>query len=141
MSAQYCLISAFSGWVRIREKLLLFEGVKLHPEGESPLQLGNEVAGFAHVEGAGSDEENVGGVDNTVLGVHGTALDDRQNVPLDPLPTDVAAAASIPGGDLVDLVNEDDPGILDPIPRQLRRLLRIDELVHFLLQEVFPAPA
>jgi len=60
------------------------EAVELDPDGEAALQLGDEVARLAQVERARSDEEDVIGAHHTVLGGHGGAFHQRQQVALHP---------------------------------------------------------
>ena len=57
-------------------------------------------------------------MDDPVLGGDVGALDDGQQIPLDALAGDIRVAAApglVAGGDLVDLVEKDDPGLLDPL--------------------------
>ncbi len=96
------------------DEILARQGLQLDPDGKAPLQLGDQVGGLGDVEGAGGDEQDVVGADHAVLGGHRGALDDRQEVPLDPLAGHVGAVAAFAAGDLVQLVQEDDAGVLDP---------------------------
>ena len=66
------------------------------------------------MKGAGGDEQDVIGFHRAVAGAHRRALDERQQVALHALAGDIAAARSGlgAGADLVDLVEEDDAGVL-----------------------------
>src|SRR5713101_2188608 len=97
----------------------LGEGLELDADGEAALELRNEIRGLGDVEGAGGDEEDVVGADGPVLRRHGRALDDGQEVALDALPRDVRTVARLAPGDLVELVEEDDAGVLR-LPDSLR---------------------
>ena len=86
--------------------------LQLDPDRQPPLQLGQQVRGLGHVEGARGDEQHVVGLHRPVLGRDGGALDQRQQVALHALAGDVGAGAVGAGGDLVDLVDEDDAAVL-----------------------------
>ena len=106
--ARYWAIRAFLGSVRMRTRSASVSGRQLDPDGKAPLQLRDEVAGLAHVEGAGGDEQDVVGAHRAVLGGYGGALHDGQQVALDPLAGDVGPRAPLAPRDLVDLVDEHD---------------------------------
>src|ERR1700693_4088300 len=91
------------------DKILPRQGLELDPDGEAALQLRDQVRRLGHVEGSGGDEQDVVRPDHAVLGRHRRALDDGQEVTLDPLPGDVGPVSALPPGDLVELVEEDDP--------------------------------
>ena len=113
-SAWYWTISEARGSRRIRAKSSRVRSLQLDADREPALQLGHQVGRLGPVEGPGGDEEDVVGLDRPVLGVDGRPLDDRQEVALDALAGDVGplAAAVLAAGDLVDLVEEDDPRFL-----------------------------
>src|SRR5579883_1215468 len=76
------------------------------------------------------------GLDRPMLGRNGRALDERQKVALDAFTRDVAAAAiSLTGADLVDLVQEDDAIVFNFADRLLDNLILVDQLVAFLNNE------
>jgi hypothetical protein len=66
--------------------------LQLHADREAALQFGNQVAGLGQVEGAAGDEQDVVGLDHAVLGVHGGALHQRQQVALHALARHLGAA-------------------------------------------------
>ena len=66
------------------------------------------------MEGAGGDEQDVIGLHRAVLGGHGGAFDDRQQVALHSLARHVRPLAALASRHLVDLVEEDQPRLLDP---------------------------
>jgi hypothetical protein len=104
--------------------------------GKSPLQLGDEILGLGHVEGARGDEEHVVGLERTVLGRHRRALHDGQKIALHALARNVGAvAAGLAAGHLVELVDEDDAILLGPANRLLGDAIHVDELADFLLGE------
>ena len=111
----YCLVSAFSGSVRMRTKSASVSGSSSTRIGKRPCSSGIRSDGLGDVEGAGGDEQDVVGLHRAVLGRDRRALDDRQQVALHALARDVGAVArALAAGDLVDLVEEDDAGLLDP---------------------------
>ena len=83
------------------------------------------------MESASGDEEHVIGSYHTVTRVDVGPLDDRQEVALYPLAGDVRAVASriFAGSDLVDLVEEYDTGLLDPLEGFTLDLRAVDELL------------
>jgi len=83
--------------------------VQLDPHRKASLQLRDEIRRLRDVERAGRDEQHVIGRTAPVFGVHGAALDDREDVALHAFARDVGAARAFAAGDLVDLVDEDDP--------------------------------
>src|SRR6266481_1688919 len=102
------------GLAKDADKILARQGLELDPDGKAPLQFGNEIRGLGDVEGARGDEEDVVSADHPVLGRHRRALHDGQEVALHALPGHVGAVRPFPSRDLVELVEEDDAGILHP---------------------------
>ena len=88
-----------------------------------------------HVERAGRDEQDVIGAHHPVLGVDGRAFDNRQDVALDAFAADVGAVTALAPGDLVDLVKEDDAGLLHAIDGDARDLVHVDQLLLFFLRQ------
>ena len=74
---------------QVRLEIFGAQGIELDPDRETALQFGDQVGGFAHVERAGRDEQDVVGVDRPVLRVDGAPFDDREDVALDALARDV----------------------------------------------------
>ena len=105
------------------DEVVLAERLELDADREAALQLGDQVGRLRHVERAGGDEQDVIGAHHAVLGVDGRAFDDRQDVALHALAADVGAVAALAAGDLVDLVDEDDAGLLDALDGGARRPL------------------
>src|SRR5881296_3367673 len=91
------------------DEILARQGVELDADRKASLELRDEVRGLRDVEGAGRDEQDVVGAHDPVLGRDGRALHDGEQVPLDALARDIGAVARLPPGDLVELVEEDDP--------------------------------
>ena len=75
------------------------------------------------------------GLDHAVLGVDGAALDQRQQVALNPFTGNVRAGALAALADLVDLVEEDDAVILDGGDGLLLQLFRVDQAGRFLFDQ------
>ena len=111
----YCLISALFGSVRMRTNSALPERLELHADREAALELRNQIRRLGYVERAGGDEQDVVGAHHAVLGVDRGALDDGQDVALDAFAADIGPVAALAPGDLVDLVDEDDAGLLDAL--------------------------
>ena len=85
------------------------------------------------MKGAGSDEQDVIGADHAVLGGDRRALHQRQKVALHALARDVGAARFLARRDLVDLVEEHDALLLDPVDRDGAQLFLVDALAGFLV--------
>ena len=87
------------------------------------------------MERARRDEQDVIGPHHAVLGVDRRALDDRQQVALHALARDVGPVHAFAAGDLVDLVDEDDAGLLGARDRFLGHRFHVDQLGRLLLRE------
>ena len=119
------------------DELLFAERMELDPDRKASLQFRNEVRRFRHMERAGRDEEDVVGAHHPVFRVHSRALDNRQNVPLDPLAADIGPVTAFTSGDLVDFVDKDDAGLLHALDRRAGDAVHVDELLLFFLCQVF----
>src|SRR6185437_4722053 len=108
---------------------------ELDPDRQAALQFRQQVRRLGDMERAGGDEQDVGGLDRTVLGRHRGALDQRQQVALHALTRDVAAGAAVAHADLVDLVEKHDAVVLDHIDRFLHQLVAVEQLVGFLVDQ------
>ena len=111
----YCLISALLRLGEDAHELRLAERLELDADREAALQLGNQIRRLRHVKRAGGDEQDVIGPHHAVLGVDRGAFDDRQDVALHALAAHVRPVTAFAAGDLVDLVDEDDAGLLDAL--------------------------
>src|SRR5882672_3900955 len=120
------------------DEIVARQGVQLDPDREPPLELGDQIRRLGDVEGAGGDEQDVVGADDPVLGRDRRALDDRQQVPLHPLAAHVGPVTALAAGDLVELVEEHDAGVLGPSDRLRDHLVHVDELLGLLLNEEPP---
>ena len=99
----------------MRTNSSLPSALELDADRKAPLQLGNQIGRLRHVERAGGDEQDVIGAHHAVARVDRRAFDDRQDVALHAFAADVGAVAALAPGDLVDLVDEDDAGLLDAL--------------------------
>ena len=86
---------------------------------------------------ARGDEQDVIGPNHPVLRIHRRAFDDRENVALHALAADVGPVRALASRDLVDFVDEDDAGLLDPLDRGARNAVHVDQLLLFFLREIF----
>jgi hypothetical protein len=111
------------------------ERLELHADREAALQLGDEVRHLRDVERAGRDEEHVIGLHHPVLRVDVRALDDREQVALHAAARHVRALPGVAAGDLVDLVDEDDPRVLRAVERLADDPVHVDEPPRLLLRE------
>ncbi len=81
------------------------------------------------MEGARGDEQDVIGFHIAALGRDDRALDQRQQITLHPLATDIGADALGARGDLVHLVEEDDAVVLDHVDRLADDAVLVEQLV------------
>src|ERR1019366_8130700 len=119
------------------DEVLDGQGLQLHANGEASLQLRDQVARLRNVERSGGDEKYVVGAHHAVTRVHGSAFDDGQDVALYAFAGDVGPVPAFASGDLVDLVEEDDAGVLDALDGDARDLVHIDQALLLFLDEVF----
>ena len=87
------------------------------------------------MEGPAGDEQHVVGLDHAVLGIDGGAFHQRQQVALHALAADLGAAVFLARGDLVDLVDEDDPVALGVGQRGGADFVLVDEPAGFLFHQ------
>src|SRR3569623_1088247 len=104
------------------------EGIQFDADGETPLQLRNEVRRLREMKGARGDEQDVISAHDAVLGGDGAALDQRQQIALHTLARDVGAAVFTALGDLVDLIEEHDAVLLDVAQRACLQVLVGEQL-------------
>jgi hypothetical protein len=89
-------------------------GLELDADRKASLQLGDEVGGFADVEGTCRDEEDVVGFDGSMLCADRRPFDDRQNVALHAFAGNVRTAARTGARYLIDLVDKDNSVLAGP---------------------------
>src|SRR5690606_18057459 len=111
------------------------ERLQLDADREATLQLGNEIARLRYVERTCRNEQHVVRADHAVLRLYGAAFDDRQQVPLHALATDIRPGAAPLTRDLVDLIEEDDAHVLGTLESLAHDLVHVDEPVHLLLHQ------
>ena len=88
------------------------------------------------MERARGDEQDVVGLHRAVLGRHGGALDQGQQVALHALARNLAAAAAtLAGADLVDLVEEHDAVVLDLADGLLHHLFGVEQLLALFVKQ------
>src|SRR6516164_378294 len=106
------------------------------PDREPTLQFGNEVRGLADVEGAGSNKQDMVRAHHAVTRVDRRALDDGQDIALHTLAAHVGTVPSLTTGNLVDLVQKDNAGLLGVFYGNSRHLVHVDEAVLLFLDQV-----
>src|SRR6202035_2545437 len=95
-------------------EIVAAERLQFDADRQTSLQLRKEIRWLRLMEGTGSDEQDMIGPHGAVLGGHGGALDQRQELPLNAFAAHVAAAAVFAAcTDLVDFVEKDDAVLLD----------------------------
>src|SRR5437867_3355698 len=113
------------------DKILPRQGLQLHPDGEAPLELGDEIRRLGHVKRARRDEENMIGPDHAVLRGHRRAFDDGEQIALHPFPRDVGPVGAFLPRHLVQLIEEDDAGVLHAANSLAHRLVHVHQLLRF----------
>src|SRR5438045_7456265 len=68
-----------------------------------------------------------------------SALDNRQDIALHALAADIGSVTRFPPRDLVNLIQENDAAALHSFECNARHLIHIDQLLLFLLQQIFEA--
>ena len=119
------------------DEIGLGQSLELDPDRQPALQLGQQVRRLRDVERAAGDEQDVIGLDRSVLGRDGGALDQRQQVALNALAAD-RAAAHIADRYLVDLVQKDDAVLLGGAHRVAVDVVGVEPLVALLGDEHLP---
>ena len=119
------------------DEIRLGQRLQLDPDRQAALQLGQQVARLGDMEGARGDEQDMVGLHRPVFGGDRGALDQRQQIALDALAAD-RAAAHVADRDLVDLVEEDDAVRLGVLERDAVHVVAVEALVGFLLDELVP---
>src|SRR5690606_32672595 len=78
-------------------------------------------------------------VDHAVTGIDRSALDDRQQIALHALARNIRAApaAGCAAGDLIEFIEENDPGIFRPLDGLSRNVFHIDEVFLFIADEQY----
>src|SRR5690606_28630392 len=109
--------------------------VEFDPNRETPLKLRNQIRRSRDVKRPGGYEEHVIRLHRAILGDHRRALDDGQNVPLHAFARDVGAGPSLGTGDLVDLIEEYDPGLLRPADGFADYLVLVDQALGLFMNE------
>ena len=111
------------------------QGAQFHADGQTALQLRDQIAGLGQVKGAGGDKQDVVSLDHAVLGGHGAAFDQRQQVSLYPFTGHISAAAFTTLGHLVDFIQEDDAVVFHCIDGLHLEFVLIDEARGFLVPD------
>ena len=99
------------------------------------MQFRQQVRWLGHVEGARGNEQDVVGLDRTMLGRDRGAFNQWQKIALHALAADVGPLAFGACADLVDLVEKHDAAVFDSVNGILDDLFLIEELVAFLRQQ------
>ena len=135
ISAAYCLVSAFSGSVMMRTKSASVGGLSSTRIGKRPCSSGIRSEGL-ETWNAPAATNRTWSVFTMPYFVDVGSFDDRQQVALHPFSRDVGSAP-LPAlaGDLVDLVEEDDPHGLDALQRVGGDVLEVDQLLQLLLEQ------
>ena len=101
----------------------VFDGQRLEfdADRETALEFRNEVARLRYVEGAGSDKEDVVGLDRPVFRIDRSPFDDRQDVALDPFAGYVGTVGAAFFSNLIEFVDEDDARFFRSSPQPCLR--------------------
>src|SRR5262247_717974 len=110
------------------DKVFFAQRTQLHTDRKPALKLRNQIRRPRSVKSSGRDEKDMVSLDHAILRVYGGALDNRQQISLHSLPRYIRPMRRFPAGDLVDLIKEDDSGLLDSADRLTRDFIHVDEL-------------
>ena len=87
---------------------------------------------------SGGDEEDMIRLHHSVFGRHRGPFDNGEEVPLHSFTGDIRSSPRFAAGDLVDLIQKDDSGLLHPLDGQFDHLVHINKALRFLLNENLP---
>jgi hypothetical protein len=73
------------------------------------------------------------GADHAVARIDRGAFNDRQDIPLDAFSRDVRAVSGFAAGNLVNLIDEENPHLFDAIDGKAGDLIHVNEAVFFFL--------
>src|SRR6266852_5432244 len=116
-------------------EILHRKGIQLDTNGEAPLQLRNQVRRFGKMERSARDKEYMVGFHHSVLGGDGSALHEREQVPLHALARNVGADRLPAVRDFVDLVEKHDAVLLDVGKRLGTQVLVVHQASRLLVGE------
>ena len=122
---------------RIDDEILLGQPLQFDADRQATLQFRQQVARLGDMEGAARDEQDMVGLERTIFGRDGRALDQRQQVALHALAAD-RAAAHVADRDLVDLVEEHDAVLLGRCDGDAGDIVLIEPLVLLFLEQLVP---
>ena len=94
-------------------KVLFRQRPQLHPNGQPPLQLGQQIARLGDVERARGDKQDMVGFHRSMFGGNRCPFNQRQQIPLHTLTADIRPPRIGPRTNLVDLIQENDPILLN----------------------------
>src|ERR1700683_1956273 len=77
------------------------------------------------------------GANHTITGIHSGAFNNGENVALHALARNVGTVPALAPGDFVDLIQEYNSCVLNPVNRHASDLVHIDEALLFFLNEIF----
>ncbi len=117
-------------------EVFLGQRTQFDADRQAALQFRQEVRRLGDMEGAGGDEEDVVGLHRAVLRRHRRAFDQRKQVALHAFARNAGTHAAVAGGDLVDLVEEDDAVILDRTDRLALDDFVVDQLVGLVADQI-----
>src|SRR5438045_3632759 len=88
------------------------------------------------MEGACRDEQDVIRAHHPITRIDRGAFDNWKNVALHAFPRNIGAVSAFASRDLVDFIQENDPGVLHAINRRTSDVIHIDQPLLFFLYEV-----
>jgi hypothetical protein len=119
----------------MRSKSSTDSEVELDADREAALQFGDQVGRLRQVERAAGDEQDVVGLDHAVLGRHGRAFDQRQQVALHALARHVGAVR-LAAAAILSISSRNTMPFCSTFAMRLRlQLLLVEELAGFLVGE------
>ena len=119
------------------DQIVFGQGAEFDADRKSPLELGNQIGRLRHMKGPGGDEEDMIRHDRAMFGGDGAAFHDGEQVALHAFSGHIGSHGALAPGDLVDLIQEHNPGLFylsDGFPRGI---IHIDQFLGFFLRQVF----
>ena len=109
--------------------------IQLHPYGKTPLQFGYEVRWLHRVKSTRANEKDVVGPHRAILGGHGSAFHNGQQIPLHPFPGNIRALTAVFAGNLIDFIQKNDTVLFDLFDGQLDDTIHVHEVLGLFLRQ------
>ena len=119
------------------DEILFGQRAQFNPDRQAPLQFGQHIAGFRHMERAAGDEQDMVGLHRAIFGRDRGPFNQRQKIALHAFAADTATS-HIADRNLVNLVEEDDAVGFGILQRDAGDIVLIHALFSFFIDQLVP---